>query len=106
LRNEASIVTHENFEDYDWWMQRTVPFLAIVIAVLMVSRIPYPHPLTQFVRGQKSFAHLVAIVFALMVILIVWFAIPLLCLLFVLVPPARYLWDYARNRRARPESLF
>jgi CDP-diacylglycerol---serine O-phosphatidyltransferase len=106
LRNEASLVTHENFNDYDWWMQRTVPFLAIVIAVLMVSRIPYPHPLTQFVRGQKSFAHLVAIVFALMVILIVWFAIPLLCLLFVLAPPARYFWDLARHRRTRPESLF
>ena len=71
LRNEVAVVTHENFVDYDWWMQRTLPFFAIVIAILMVSRIPYPHPLTQFVRGQRVFAQLVAIVFALMVILIV-----------------------------------
>lgn len=106
LRNEAAMVTHENFTKYDWVMQRTLPFLAVLISILMVSRIPYPHPLTQFVRGQKSFAHLVAIVFALMAILIVWFAIPLLCLLFVLASPARFLWDYARHRRTRPESLF
>ncbi|HEX3599484.1 MAG TPA: CDP-diacylglycerol--serine O-phosphatidyltransferase, partial [Lacipirellulaceae bacterium] len=42
LRNEAAIVTHANFVTYDWYMQRTVPFFAILIAILMVSRIPYP----------------------------------------------------------------
>jgi hypothetical protein len=72
----------------------------------MVSRIPYPHPLTQFVRGQRSFAHLIATLFGLVVIYMIWFAIPLLCLLFVLTPPARYLWDLARHRHTRPESLF
>jgi CDP-diacylglycerol---serine O-phosphatidyltransferase len=106
LRNEVAVVTHENFVNYDWWMQRTLPFFAIVIAILMVSRIPYPHPLTQFVRGQKSFAQLVAIVFALMVILIVRYAIPLLCVLFVLTPPVRYAWDLVWHRRTRRESLF
>ncbi len=106
LRNEAAVVTNENFMAYDWWMQRTLPVLAMVIAVLMVSRIPYPHPLTQFVRGQRSFAQLVAILFALMVIRMIWFAIPLLCLLFVLAPPARYFWDLARHRNTRHESLF
>jgi CDP-diacylglycerol--serine O-phosphatidyltransferase len=106
LRNEVAMVTHENFATYDRWMQHIVPFLAIVIAILMVSRIPYPHPLTQFVRGQKSFAHLVAIVFALLIVRFLWFATPLLCLLFVLAPPVRFLWDFARHRRTRPESLF
>jgi CDP-diacylglycerol---serine O-phosphatidyltransferase len=106
LRNEVAVVTHENFATYDFWMQRTVPFFAIIIALLMVSRIPYPHPLTQFVRGQRSFAQLVGIVFALMAILIVRYAIPLLCVLFVLGPPARYLWEIVWHRRTRPESLF
>ncbi len=64
-------VTHENFAIYDWWMQRLLPLFAVVIALLMVSRIPYPHPLTQFVRGQRSFAQLVAIVFSLMALLTV-----------------------------------
>lgn len=107
LRNEAAVVTHANFERYDYWMQRIVPFFAIAIAILMVSRIPYPHPLTQFVRGQRSFAQLVAIVFALMAILIVRnYAIPLLCVLFVCIPPVRFAWEFVWHRRARPESLF
>ena len=106
LRNETAVVTHENFKDYDFWMQRLVPLFAVIISVLMVSRLPYPHPLTQFVRGQRSFAQLIAIVFSLMLILIVWnYAIPLLCVIFVCWPPVKYLWNLAW-RRAREESLF
>ena len=96
----------QNFVTYDWWMQQTLPYFALVIAILMVSRIPYPHPLTQFVRGQRSFAQVVGIVFALMAILIVRYAIPLLCVLFVLGPPVRYVWEHVWHRRTRPESLF
>jgi CDP-diacylglycerol--serine O-phosphatidyltransferase len=107
LRNEVAVVTHENFDLYDLWMQRLLPFLAIVIAILMVSRIPYPHPLAQFVSGQRSFAQLVAIVFALLAVLIVRaYAVPLLCLLFVVVPPVRFTWEILLRRRARKESLF
>jgi CDP-diacylglycerol--serine O-phosphatidyltransferase len=88
-------------------MQRLVPLLSIVIAVLMVSRIPYPHPLTQFLRGQRSFAQVVAIVFSLMAILIVRnYAIPLLCVLFVFASPVRFAWDLLWHRRAREQSLF
>ena len=106
LRNEAN-VGREYFAQFDWWMQRLLPMFSIVIAILMVSRIPYPHPLTQFVRGQRSFAQLVAIVFALMAILIVrGYAIPLLCVLFVLAPPIRFAWEHLWHRRAREEPLF
>jgi CDP-diacylglycerol--serine O-phosphatidyltransferase len=106
LRNEANI-GREHFAAYDLWMQRLLPMFSIVIAVLMVSRIPYPHPLTQFVRGQRSFAQLVAIVFALMALLIVrGYAIPLLCVLFVLGPPIRFAWEHLWHRRAREEPLF
>lgn len=106
LRNEAAVVTHANFQTYDYWMQRTLPFFAIVISLLMVSRVPYPHLLTQFVRGQKSFAHLVAVVFTLMLILILWYVTPLLFVVFVLTPPLRYAWETFRHRRAKTESLF
>jgi CDP-diacylglycerol--serine O-phosphatidyltransferase len=107
LRNEVAVVTHENFERYDWWMQRLLPIFAMLIAVLMVSRIPYPHPLTQFVRGQRTFAQIVALVFSLMAILIVRnYAIPLICVLFVLIPPVRFAWELVWHRRRREESLF
>jgi CDP-diacylglycerol--serine O-phosphatidyltransferase len=107
LRNENAVVTNDNFQLYDLWMQRLVPLFAVIISVLMVSRLPYPHPLTQFVRGQRSFAQLIAIVFSLMLILIVWnYAIPLLCVAFVCWPPVKYLWNLAWHRRAQEESLF
>jgi CDP-diacylglycerol--serine O-phosphatidyltransferase len=107
LRNEVSVAIHEKYVTYDWWMQRLLPLFAVLIAILMVSRIPYPHPLTQLLRGHRSFAHIVAIVFSLMAILIVrGYAVPLLCVLFVCGPPVRYAWDLARNRRAREEPLF
>jgi CDP-diacylglycerol---serine O-phosphatidyltransferase len=107
LRNERAFVTIENFDNYDWWMQRLLPIFSIIIALLMVSRVPYPHPLTQFVRGHRSFAQLVAIVFSLMALLTVRvFAVPLLCVLFVVVPPLRFAWDVVWHRRMREESLF
>lgn len=107
LRNENAVIINSQFPTYDLWMQRLVPLFAVVIAVLMVSRLPYPHPLTQFVRGQRSFAQLIAIVFSLMLILIVWnYAIPLLCVAFVCWPPVKYLWNLAWHRHAQEESLF
>jgi CDP-diacylglycerol--serine O-phosphatidyltransferase len=107
LRNERAILTIENYDLYDLWMQRLLPLFSLVISLLMVSRVPYPHPLTQFVRGHRSFAQLVAIVFALMAILLVRaFAVPLLCVLFVIAPPLRFAWDLAWHRRPREEPLF
>jgi CDP-diacylglycerol--serine O-phosphatidyltransferase len=107
LRNEENLLIHAKFPVYDWWMQRLLPLFAVVIAILMVSRIPYPHMLTQFLRGQHSFAHIVAVVFALVAILIVrGYAVPLLCVMFVLIPPVRFAWEVARHRRAREEPLF
>ena len=107
LRNERAFVPIENFEKYDWWMQRLLPIFSIVIALLMVSRVPYPHPLTQFVRGHRSFAQLVAIVFSLMALLTVRsIAVPLLCVLFVIGPPMKFAWEVVWHRRVREESLF
>ena len=36
-----------------------MPFLALGVAVLMVSRIRYPHILNQYIKGKKPFAHLI-----------------------------------------------
>ncbi len=104
LRNEFN---YEHYAGYDWWMQRLLPMFCVLIALLMVSRVPYPHPLSQLIRGQSSFAHLVAIVFAVVAVLEVrGFAVPLICLLFVLGPPLRFGWQVARHRRTSEEPLF
>lgn len=104
LRSE---IHHENFAGYDWWMQSLLPLFSIVIALLMVSRVPYPHPLTQLLRGHRSFAHVVGIVFTLLAIMIVFsYLIPLVFVLFVCMSPARYAWNAVRHRRAKREPLF
>ncbi|HUS73608.1 MAG TPA: CDP-diacylglycerol--serine O-phosphatidyltransferase [Sedimentisphaerales bacterium] len=36
-----------------------LPFFALGAAVLMVSRIRYPHILNQYIKGKKPFAHLI-----------------------------------------------
>ena len=104
LRNE---INHENYIGYDWWMQRLLPVFSVLIALLMVSRIRYPHPLTQFVRGQRSFAHIVGVLFSVMALSIVpGYAVPILCLLFVGGPPLKFAWQVLWNRRAQEEPLF
>lgn len=46
-----------------------LPFLTLGTAVLMVSRIRYPHILNQYIKGKKPFAHLIRI---LLFLLFVW----------------------------------
>ena len=80
---------------------------AVVVSLLMVSRIPYPHMVNQLLGGQRSFAHVVAVVFALIPVL--WkpgYFIPLLTALFVIAPPCKFLWQRFYERRAQKEPLF
>ena len=49
----------------EYWVQRILPFFAVMVALLMVSRIPYPHVVNQMFRGQKSFGHVVGLLFAI-----------------------------------------
>jgi CDP-diacylglycerol---serine O-phosphatidyltransferase len=105
LRRESNLLTYS--EQIDLWMQNTLPVLAVLIALLMVSRIPYPHLVNQVLRGQRSFGHLVRIIFALVaVVTIRGYAIPVICCIFILGPPARYLWDLARGSKKAEEPLF
>src|SRR5690606_26851038 len=50
--------------EIDHAVQMGLPFFALGVAMLMVSRIPYPHIVNQVFRGQRSFAHVVLLVFA------------------------------------------
>jgi len=48
----------------------TLPFLVLALAVLMVSRIRYPHIINQYIRGKKPFAHLIRVL--LFLGLVIW----------------------------------
>ena len=97
LRKE---INYEIFAGYDYWLQRLLPLFAIAVALLMVSRVPYPHAFTHILRGKKSFSQVVAIVVMVMVIITVrWYAIPILCCLYTAIPAIRYGWVLTQARR-------
>jgi len=47
-----------------------LPFLALGVAVLMVSRIRYPHILNQYLKGRKPFAYLIRVL--LLLAFVIW----------------------------------
>jgi CDP-diacylglycerol--serine O-phosphatidyltransferase len=49
-----------------------LPFLTVGVAILMVSRIRYPHIVNQYLRGKKPFAHLIRV---LLLALFAWWNI-------------------------------
>jgi CDP-diacylglycerol--serine O-phosphatidyltransferase len=94
-------------QQIDHALQIVLPFFALLVAGLMVSRVPYPHVVNQVVRGQRSFAHVVAVVFTVAAIMMIrGYAVPLVCCAFVLSGPVRYAWQRYVERRERRESLF
>ncbi|MEM9659651.1 MAG: CDP-alcohol phosphatidyltransferase family protein, partial [Planctomycetota bacterium] len=99
LRNE---VNYEYFQGFDWWLQGALPPFTLVLALLMVSRIPYPHVVTRLLRGQKSFPQVVAILVVAMVVLSLWsYAVPLLFGYYAASPAIAHLWRRRRWRQAR-----
>jgi len=88
-------------------LQTALPVFAVLAALLMVSRLRYPHVTNQVLRGQRSFGHVVAVVFALLAAMTVWrYSVPILCVLFALWGPARYAWTKVVRHREQKEPLF
>jgi CDP-diacylglycerol---serine O-phosphatidyltransferase len=103
LRVQGNHLPHA--EDIDWAMRRVLPVFTLVLAALMVSRIPYPHVINQLLSGQRSLGHIVALMFSAVVIIAVQgYSVPIICALFVLGPPLRYAWQRWRNRQAEQEA--
>jgi CDP-diacylglycerol--serine O-phosphatidyltransferase len=72
-----------------------LPFVTLAVAVLMVSRIRYPHILNQYLRGRKPFAYLIrAIVF--LVIIIVSFEVALVLVFCSFAVSGFLKWFYYR----------
>ncbi len=88
-------------------LQSVLPMFAVLIALLMVSRIPYPHVVNQVFRGQRSFSHVVKLVFALVAVMVIrGYALALVFSVFALSGPVRYLWDKVVRHRVQEEPIF
>lgn len=88
-------------------LQGGLPFFGLLVALLMVSRIRYPHITNRVLRGQRSFGHLVAVVFFFVAIMVFrGYAVPIAASAFALYGPIRLAWEKWVQRRQREESLF
>ncbi len=88
-------------------VQWVLPVFVVLLSLLMVSRIPYPHPVNQFVSGQRSFGHVVGLIFASIPVLVIpGYSLPALAAVYVLAPPVMFLWQRAHHRLTRHEPIF
>jgi CDP-diacylglycerol--serine O-phosphatidyltransferase len=84
------------------WVEVWSPLGAFVVALLMVSRIPYPHVTKQFLRGRRHFGHLVEVILAAFLILLAReLALVLVFWIYALGIALRY----AVNRNLRQKGL-
>jgi CDP-diacylglycerol--serine O-phosphatidyltransferase len=91
----------------DMVLQMALPYFGLLVAVLMVSRIPYPHVVNQVLSGQRSFAHVVGVLFALVAIMALrGYAVPIICCYFALSGPVKWAWGKYVERRRQKDSLF
>ena len=84
-------------------LQMILPLLAVLLALLMVSRIPYPHATNQLLRRKQGFA-LYALVFGLVAVWVIrGYAVSLVFCFFALASPIRYAWRKFSQWRHRDE---
>jgi CDP-diacylglycerol--serine O-phosphatidyltransferase len=80
-----------------------LPVIAVILGLLMVSRIRYIHLLNQFVRGRRPVGHLVLILLAIaLAFLLREILIPVGFCAYVLSGPAWSAYRRIRGRRAPP----
>ncbi len=80
-----------------------LPLIALAVAMLMVSRIRYPHVFNQFLRGKRSRVQLLQIVFTLVLVFVVReMALPVIFCYFAFAAPLRSLWHRHLRRVIQP----
>ncbi len=105
LRAEDNSLMHAT--QIDVVLQTVLPFFAVMVALLMVSRIPYPHVVNQVFRGQRSFGHVVAVLFTLVAVMVIRdYSVPIICCAFALSGPARLGWEKVVRKRHQEDPLF
>jgi CDP-diacylglycerol--serine O-phosphatidyltransferase len=105
LRKEDTTLAYA--AEIDLALQTILPFFGVLVALLMVSRIPYPHVVNQALRGDRSFGHVVALLFTLVVVMVIrGYAVPIICVAFALSGPVRYVWQEFVQRKPHEDPLF
>ena len=104
LRNGESPPTFA--PQIDIVLQFALPFYAMLAALLMVSRIPYPHVVNQVFRGQRTLRHLVGVIFSLVAVMAFrHYAVSIVCVTFAFYGPARYAWEMLVQKKHQEERI-
>jgi CDP-diacylglycerol---serine O-phosphatidyltransferase len=94
-------------ETIDSCLQAILPFFGLLVALLMVSRIRYPHVTNRVLRGQRSFGHVVAVVFFFVLLMVACgYAMPIAASAFAFYGPIHLAWEKWVERRNQDEPLF
>jgi CDP-diacylglycerol--serine O-phosphatidyltransferase len=81
----------------------TAPLAGLTVALLMVSRLPYPHLTKQILGGRKPFRHLVQVIMVIFIVFLIRdLALVLVFWIYALGIAARYI--LVRKVFHRPES--
>jgi CDP-diacylglycerol---serine O-phosphatidyltransferase len=107
----AFYTLRQNSNDFkvaiDVTLQYVLPYFALMVALLMVSRIRYPHITNRVLRGQRSFGHVVSVVFFFVAIMVVkGYALPMAACAFVFYGPIHLAWRLWVQRHEPEEPLF
>lgn len=87
--------------------QILLPFYGAFVAVLMVSRLSYPHVVNRFFKGKRRFRDVIRVVLLLFLLLLFRnYAIPLAFFVFTVSGPVRYVCRWIWYRRLPEEELF
>jgi CDP-diacylglycerol--serine O-phosphatidyltransferase len=75
LRGDFAGKLAQQLSDFDpdlvrRWIEVWAPLGAFAVALLMVSRVPYPHLTKQVLRGRRHFSHLVQVILVAFIILL------------------------------------
>lgn len=80
------------------------PIGALVVALLMVSNVPYPHVTGKIFRGKKRISHIIQVLLAAFILVMFRSLAPLLVFwVYAFIFPLRSL--VARNLRSEPETV-
>jgi CDP-diacylglycerol--serine O-phosphatidyltransferase len=104
LRDKEQAILYA--QQIDAILQTLLPCFAAFVALLMVSRIPYPHVVNQLFRGHRTFGFLVRIVFALVAVMVIpGYAVPIICCWFALSGPVRFAYRKIAIRRQQENPV-
>lgn len=104
LRNQEQPLRYA--AQIDLGLQFSLPFFAVLAALLMVSRVPYPHVVNQVFRGQGTLRHLVGVIFSLVAVMVVWqYAVSIVCVSFALYGPLRFAWELLVEKKHQEERI-